>query len=65
MLIQRRNLCLTLNYSSISLQMKTKGENFKKFLSTRLQRFTITNNNKNKITHNNNILPTSALTTQK
>ena len=36
MLIRRRKLCVTLNYSKISLQVKTKGENFKKFLPTDL-----------------------------
>ena len=32
MLIRRRKICLTLNYSRVSLQVKMKGENFKKFM---------------------------------
>ena len=32
MIIRRRKICLTLNYSRISLQVKMKGENFKKVM---------------------------------
>ena len=75
MLIRRRNLCLTLNYSRISLQMKTKGKNFKKFLPpdySSSQESLCCFYNKKKIMHNNNILLTRCarsynivLTTQK